>query len=108
MNLTNQDALRAAGWHTRGYLPHFDGRSMPQFITLHLADSLPSSVLNRWRFQLTKIEHEHEKLILQQRIEKYLDMGYGKCLLKDPRVATEVQNSLLHFDDIRYSLFAWV
>ena len=35
-------------------------------------------------------------------------MGRGKCLLKDPRVATIVQNSLLHFDDIRYNLFAWV
>jgi REP element-mobilizing transposase RayT len=35
-------------------------------------------------------------------------MGYGKCFLRDPRVATIVQNSLLHFDNIRYNLFAWV
>ncbi len=34
MSLTNashKEQLRAAGWHSRGYLPHFDGRAIPQF-----------------------------------------------------------------------------
>ena len=34
MSLTNashKEQLRAAGWHSRGYLRHFDGRAIPQF-----------------------------------------------------------------------------
>jgi hypothetical protein len=34
-----------AGWHSRGYLPHYDGGEIPQFITFRLADSLPQA---RW------------------------------------------------------------
>ena len=45
-------ALREAGWHSRGYLPHFDGREVPQFVSLHLFDSLPVSVLERWKREL--------------------------------------------------------
>ena len=41
-------------------------------------------------------------------MEKYLDQGYGKLLLKDPQVAGMVQKSLLKFDGLRYRLFAWV
>jgi hypothetical protein len=44
-NDKHQEKLRAAGWHSRGYLPHFDGIAIPQFITIHLADSLPTKVL---------------------------------------------------------------
>jgi hypothetical protein len=41
----HQKELREAGWHSRGYLPHFDGRAMPQFLTFHLADSIPQKVI---------------------------------------------------------------
>src|SRR5207237_10241568 len=44
--------LREAGWHSRGYIPHFDGRELPQFITHHLADSMPQSVLAQWKQEL--------------------------------------------------------
>jgi hypothetical protein len=111
MSLTNashKEELRAAGWYTRGYLPHFDGRAIPQFITLRLADSIPSSVIERWRTELARLDQQHQRTIMQKRIEKYLDMGYGQCFLRDPRIATMVQNSLLQFDSIRYNLFAWV
>jgi hypothetical protein len=29
------------GWHSRGYLPHFDSAETVQFVTFRLADSLP-------------------------------------------------------------------
>jgi len=105
---TNTEQLCVAGWHSRGYLPHFDGVSNPQFITLHLADSIPSRVVERWQKQVTDIAEPEQELALRRRIEKYLDMGYGQCLLKDRRVAAMVQASLLAFDSIRYKLFAWV
>jgi REP element-mobilizing transposase RayT len=102
------DELRIAGWHSRGYLPHFDGIEIPQFITVHLADSIPKKVIKRWQEELRSLKYEQERILLQRRIEKYLDQGYGEALLKNPSVANMVQNSLLKFDGQRYRLFAWV
>ena len=69
----HQAELRAAGWHSRGYLPHFDGVAKPQSITLHLADSIPASVITRWKDELKVTSYEQERILLQRRIEKYLD-----------------------------------
>jgi REP element-mobilizing transposase RayT len=107
-NDRHQEILKDAGWHSRGYLPHFDGAAQAQFITYHLADSIPAKVIKRWKEELKHVENEQEQVLLQRRIEKYLDQGYGESLLKDERVAAMVQNSLLKFDAIRYRLFAWV
>jgi len=104
---TLQEELREAGWHSRGYLPHFDGGEIAQTITLHLADSLPQAVVKRWRRELPAGSAIHDA-VLRRRIEYYLDQGFGDCALKDERVATMVQKSLLHFDDQRYWLSAWV
>ena len=108
INYSHQDELRAAGWHSRGYLPHFDGIEIPQFITFHLADSMPRKVILGWQQELKLAQDEQQKLLLIRRVEKYLDQGYGQCFLKDRRVANMVQNSLLKFDGLRYRLFAWV
>jgi REP element-mobilizing transposase RayT len=104
----HQAELRAAGWHSRGYLPHFDGIAKPQFITLHLGDSIPAIVIERWKNELRKIPYDQERIVLQRRIEKYLDMGYGSAVLKQPRIAKMVQDSLLKYDRSRYELFDWV
>ena len=104
----HQKELREAGWHSRGYLPHFDGRPMPQFITLHLADSIPKDVIERWQEELVCLKDRQKKEIMQRRIEHYLDQGYGQSYLRIPRVAEMVQASLLKFNNIRYQLFAWV
>jgi len=95
-------------WYSRGYLPHFDRSELPQFITCHLAGSIPAKVLQRWKAELQKEDSVEEQIILHRRIEKYLDQGYGDAYLKQPRLATMVQNSLLHFDGERYRLLAWV
>ena len=108
INSSHKKELREAGWHSRGYLPHFDGRAIPQFITLHLADSIPKNVIERWQRQLSKLEEKEKRIILARRIDKYLDQGYGSCFLRDPRIAKIVQDSLLKFDGVRYTLFAWV
>ena len=104
----HQNELREAGWHSRGYLPHFDGRALPQFITFHLADSIPMGVIQRWRRELKSLKYEQERIVLQKRIERYLDQGYGEALLKASEVAKVVQDSLLKFDGSRYHLFSWV
>jgi REP element-mobilizing transposase RayT len=104
----HRDELKEAGWHGRGYLPHFDGAALPQFISYHLADSIPAKAIKRWKEELKHLEYEQERILLQRRIEKYLDQGYGESLLKDAQVASMVQDSLLKFDGSRYRLFAWV
>src|SRR5262245_41409677 len=108
INSSHREALREAGWRTRGYLPHFDGRAIPQFITLRLADSVPTPVIDRWRQELKTLEKLDQQIILGRRIEKYLDQGYGECFLRDNRIAKIVQDSLLKFDSVRYNLFSWV
>ncbi|HXM34693.1 MAG TPA: transposase [Pyrinomonadaceae bacterium] len=95
-------------WHSRGYLPHFDRSELLQFITCHLAGSLPKRVLQRWKAELPNQDLVEEQILLQRRIEKYLDQGYGAAYLKQPSLAWMVQNSLLHFDGERYRLSAWV
>ena len=103
----HKDLLREVGWRTRGYLPHFDGLATPQTITLHLADAVPAKVIQRWERQLRVMADEKKLMVLQQRIDKYLDQGYGACFLGNPLIAELVQDSLLKYDGIRYRLFSW-
>jgi REP element-mobilizing transposase RayT len=95
------------GWHSRGYLPHFDAGEVFQSITFRLADSMPQSLLESWRADLVRESVEFgDKLRL--RIEAYLDSGYGACYLLNPQIANIVQNALLYLDGNRYRLSAWV
>ncbi len=96
------------GWHSRGYLPHFDGGEISQFITFRLADSLPQVFLERWRKEFEKESDVDIDAALRRRIEIYLDRGFGACYLKDETIATIVQNAFLFFDDERYKLSSWV
>jgi REP element-mobilizing transposase RayT len=105
---TLQKELREAGWHSRGYLPHFDAAEITQTVTFRLADSLPQAVLERWKSEITADSEAGSDSALRRRIEHYLDQGYGSCALKDASIATVVQESLLHFDGERYRLLAWV
>jgi len=42
------------GWHSRGYLPHWDHPGMIQSLNFRLADSLPSSVLAKMEAELSQ------------------------------------------------------
>lgn len=93
------------GWHSRGYLPHFDGGEITQFITFRLHDSLPQNVLQALENQKSA---EIDNLEIQRRIEKYLDCNYGECYLKNPNIAEIVQRKLLAMNDNEFRLKAWV
>ncbi len=105
----------------RGRLPRWEKESATYFITFRLHDSLPKAVLER-------IESERESVVktakrldrevssserkkIQQLstkvIEQYLDNGAGACHLKHPAIAGIVADTLRHFDNQRYRLFAW-
>ena len=95
------------GWYDRGYIPHFDGGEIPQFFTFRLFDSLPESVLEKFREE-TADQGEEGKVIFRKNVEKYLDKGHGSCFLKDERVAEMTQDSLLFHHEKKYLLTAWV
>ncbi|HZE72719.1 MAG TPA: transposase [Pyrinomonadaceae bacterium] len=105
--MTQPHALDKFGWHSRGYLPHFDGGSIPQSITIRLFDSLPDILLDRWSYELSFNRPEQREAELRRRIEAHLDMGIGSCWLADAQIAKLVQNALLHFDNQRYKLSCW-
>jgi REP element-mobilizing transposase RayT len=85
------------GWHSRGYLPHFDSSETVQFITFRLADSLP-------RHLIEALRAEDDAVAL---LDRELDAGFGACWLRKPEIADMVQEALLHFDADRYRLLAW-
>jgi putative transposase len=89
--------MQPKGWHSRGYLPHFDSPETVQFVTFRLADSLPAHVAKA----LQDRDHAFPRL------ERELDSGIGACWLNRPDIASLVENALLHFDGERYRLLAW-
>lgn len=96
------------GWYDRGYLPHFDGGEIVQFITWRLCDSLPQKVLQRFNEELSTRGAENltrETLIL---VDEYLDKGIGSRHLRRRDVAEMVRDALLHHAGKMYILLAWV
>ena len=95
------------GWHSRGYLPHFES-DVIQHVTYHLADSLPVSILATFEDELQSLPPERQDFERRKRIQDWIDAGHGSCILRDPAIAEMVQDAFLHFDGERYHLFAWV
>lgn len=87
---------QAKGWHSRGYLPHFDSPETVQFVAFRLADSLPAAV--------AQALHREDDV---HRVDRDLDAGLGACWLGRTEIASLVQDALLHFDGQRYRLLAW-
>ena len=89
--------MQSKGWHSRGYLPHFDSQEIVQFVTYRLADSLPAEALERIR-----LSDRPERLR-----DDLLDSGSGACWLRLPQIAQVVEHSFFAFDGDRYRLHAW-
>jgi REP element-mobilizing transposase RayT len=73
-------------------------------ITFRLHDALPVSRRVEWEALL----NIPDDVTRREKVELYLDAGYGSCALRDARIARLVENALLHFDGQRYRLLAWV
>jgi|AraplaMF_Cvi_mMS_1032046.scaffolds.fasta_scaffold39674_2 REP element-mobilizing transposase RayT len=89
--------MEPKGWHSRGYLPHFDSQDVVQFVTYRLSDSLPLEALERIR-----LSDRPETLR-----DELLDRGWGACWLRQAPVAEIVEQSFFAFDGDRYRLHAW-
>ena len=99
---------RSRGWYTRGYLPHCDGEGLIQHVTVHLADSLPKSAIEEVERSLEGVPEDERTAERRRRLHEWVDAGHGSCVLRHGGVAEMVQETLHHFDGVRYHLHAWV
>jgi REP element-mobilizing transposase RayT len=113
MSATHEARPRKAnkGWHSRGYLPHFDSPAEMQSITFRLYDAVPMHLIQQWKRELAWHQNlppaDPKVAALIERIAIYEDAGHGACFLHDARIAEMVENALLHFDGKRYRMLAW-
>ena len=104
----------------RGRLPHWEKEEGFYFITFHLADSLPKSVVAKIaeRRSILEAAKQVNALLLPEqkaqlaayshaRIEEYFDRGAGSCPLADHRIAGAMAAALRFDEGKRYRLFAW-
>ncbi len=91
------------GWYSRGYQPHLNTPRLLQFVTFHLADSLPRPTLLR-----LMAETEDNDAERRRRLERLLDAGHGACWLRRPEIGRLVEDALLKDDGVSYRLLAWV
>lgn len=100
-------------------LPHWRQPGATYFVTFRLADSLPRNKLNELRRLRIEWEQrnssprsnsawEEYARITAQQVERWLDHGYGSCLLKNPAYSAMVTDCMHHFDGQRYELSAYV
>jgi putative transposase len=92
------------GWHSRGYLPHFDMPGLVQFINYRLDDAMPAHRRHEWA-ALLEIKDDLKR---RTKMEDYLDRCFGNCELRDPKAASTVEENWLHFDGQDYCVLAWV
>ena len=104
---------------TANKLPHWNQDNCVQFVTFRLADSLPQSKLKeygdikgQWLAEhpkpwdvATKEEYENK---VGSVIDKWIDAGYGECILKNKEARNIVEMSIMHFNGIRYDIHAFV
>lgn len=100
-NFKPKRAKHDYGWHSRN-LPHLDAEHCTQFVTFRLHDSMPQTLLDKWKQELTS------DVQVRKKIEAHLDAGHGECWLADPRAARLVRDALHFHNGKKYTLHAWV
>jgi REP element-mobilizing transposase RayT len=104
----------------RGRLPHGEKEEGLYFLTVHLADSVPKSVLTKIaeRHRILEAAKENnvhllpeQKTLLdaysQPRIEEYFDGNAGSCAFMDHRIAGAMAAALRSHEGKHYRLLAW-
>jgi len=102
-----------------GNLPHWRQEGVTYFVTFRLADSLPDGKLRAWTAERDSWIRNHPEPhsvelrrqfyeLFPARFQRWLDQGYGACVLRQPENKTTVENALRHFDSHRYDLDEFV
>ena len=110
----------------RRNLPHWEYPGATYFLTFRLHDSLPAGLLRELQIQreawlrahklqgqrdLDRLDpdlHKEYHRRFTAKEHQWLDEGHGRCLLRQPELRRHVEGALLHFDDVRYVLDAFV
>ncbi len=98
-----------------GNLPHWRQEGVSYFVTFRTADSIPQEKLRLWLAEkdewLKAHPEPHDEQTRREfyknftaRFQKWIDQGYGECLLGQSKYYDIVKNALLHFDGERYAL----
>jgi REP element-mobilizing transposase RayT len=99
----------------RGKLPHWRQEGAIYFVTFHLADSLPQTKLEWLRREKelwlrlnpephSRTQREDYNRRFAETVDRWLDSGYGRCILAQPDCKAIMESSLTHFDGVRYEL----
>ncbi|HZR21279.1 MAG TPA: transposase [Verrucomicrobiae bacterium] len=91
------------GWHECGYLPHFDAPYVTQFVTFMLHDAFPVARRPEWESML----NEPDDSLRRRKVEARIDRGHGDCSLRQPRLASLVEEKLLENDGKTFRLRVW-
>jgi putative transposase len=78
--------MGAKGWHSRGYLPHYDSHDIVQHVVFRLHDAVPPEAMEG---------------------DDILDRHLGSAFMRDARCARAVAETLLHHDQKHFALQAW-
>ncbi len=89
------------------------------FVTFRLEDSVPQKLLKRWLYKRhawlaenpepwDETKRKEYQSLFNSRMERWLDAGYGECLLRDDRCRKEVVERLLFKHGLDYDLGDWV
>lgn len=108
-----------------GILPHWRQSNCTYFVTFRLADALPAGVIREfkecrdkwlqargisiprsdpnkmaWETTIGKLSKSDQRLyeqIMAKRLNQYLDAGYGRCILRQPKIRLIVAEALTYF-----------
>ena len=103
----------------KGVLPHWRQDGVAYFVTFRLADSLPQKKLRQWQEErslwLSEHPEPHDDAVRRDyyerfplRFQRWLDAGYARCTLADPKAKLLVEAALQKFDEERYQLHEFV
>ena len=84
-------------------------------MTFRLADSMPQEKLEQWTQEREAWQGAHPEphdqeakreysRLFPKRFQRWLDAGYGECILARKEVRILVENALRHFAGVRYDL----
>ena len=104
---------------TRSNLPHWYQDRALYFVTFRQADSIPTEKLNQWKIEYANWLNANPKPWNEQqvaeyeaefarKIERWLDAGYGSCVLRQLKCREIVANCLTFSEPERYRLDEWV
>jgi len=104
---------------TTNRLPHWQQEGTVYFVTFRLADAVPHRLRTQWESEReawlrvhpqpwdAEVESEyHERF--SEAIERWLDAGYGSCILRRHDCAEIVARALHYFDGERLAIISYV